>query len=454
MIHAFYSNGQYMLLDVESGAVHVIDELVYDIVQSLEKGGSRAAVLENLAGKHPIGDMEEALDELDELACAGALFAPEPIVDVPEGPQVVKAMCLHVAHDCNLRCTYCFASTGEYQTGRALMPLETGKKALDFLVERSGNRRNLEVDFFGGEPLLNFEVVKMLVAYGREKEKLSGKTFKFTITTNGLGLTDEIIDYCNKEMSNVVISIDGRKEIHDHLRKTVGGHGSFDAILPKAKKLAFMRQEQGKDYYIRGTFTRRNVDFAADALFLADEGFEQISLEPVVLGADSALSLREEDLGAIAAEYERFASEYYDRRKNGKWFNFFHFMIDLGHGPCVAKRMTGCGAGSEYVAVTPEGDIYPCHQFVGNTQYIMGSVNTGEFNTEQQRQFKACNVTTKPTCRQCWAKYYCSGGCAANAWNFNKDIYKPYALSCEMQKKRFECALSIYAKELSDKAKA
>lgn len=441
-----------MLLDVESGAVHVIDKLVFDIVQSLQTGG-RTAVFENLAQKYPISELNEALDELDELVSAGELFAPEPVVTAKVGPQVVKAMCLHVAHDCNLRCTYCFASTGEYQTGRALMTFETGKKALDFLIERSGSRKNLEVDFFGGEPLLNFEVVKALVAYGREKEKMSGKTFKFTITTNGLGITDEIIDYCNREMSNVVISIDGRKEVHDHLRKTVGGHGSFDAILPKAKKFAFSRQELGKDYYIRGTFTRRNCDFVKDALFLADEGFEQISLEPVVLDASSSLSLREEDLFAISAEYERFANEYYERRKNGKWFNFFHFMIDLNHGPCVAKRMMGCGAGSEYVAVTPEGDIYPCHQFVGNVQFIMGSVHTGEFNNDIQSKFKACNITTKPACRKCWAKYYCSGGCTANAWNFNKDIYQPYTLSCDMQKKRFECALSIYAKERSDKIK-
>ncbi len=454
MIHAFQYNDRYLLLDVESGAVHVVDELAYEAVKALEAGGREQAKAALLERGFPAADVDEVLDELAELEKEGQLFEKEHDYVPVQGGDVVKAMCLHVAHDCNLRCKYCFASTGEYHLGRAMMPLSIGKQALDFLVAHSGNRKNLEVDFFGGEPLMNFDVVKEIVAYGRRLEKEHGKRFKFTITTNCVGITPEIIDFCSKEMHNVVLSIDGRKEVHDALRKTANGKGSFDIVLPKALEMGLTRQKAGQDYYVRGTFTRRNLDFCEDVKFLADQGFEQISVEPVVLPDDDPDSLREEDMARIFEEYDKLAKMFYERRKDGRWFNFFHFMIDLAHGPCIAKRMTGCGAGSEYVAVTPQGDIYPCHQFVGNTDFLMGSVITGEFNRRMQKEFKGCNVFTKEKCRSCWAKYYCSGGCAANAFNFNGDIHKPYERACDMEKKRLECAIGVYAQELEDRQRA
>lgn len=389
----------------------------------------------------------EAIAEIEELKAEGQLFAQVDYSAVTERPinKVVKALCLHVAHDCNLRCAYCFASTGDFHGPREMMSFEVGKKALEFLMEHSGNRRFLEVDFFGGEPLMNFDVVKQIVAYGRELEKQYNKRIRFTLTTNGVGLTDEIIEYLNAEMDNVVISIDGRREVHDAMRKTVNGKGSYDVILDKAKKLADSRNQD--KYYVRGTFTRDNLDFAKDVISLADAGFEQISIEPVVADDQMPYSLRAEDLARIFNEYETLAQTMMIRRRNGQWFNFFHFMIDLGKGPCVVKRLTGCGAGNEYVAVTPTGELYPCHQFVGEKQFCMGSVMDGTFDEDMQQRFLQNHVLAKPECRECWAKFYCSGGCAANAWQFNKDIQKPYRLGCEMEKKRLECALAMQVLE-------
>ncbi|MGI6193498.1 MAG: thioether cross-link-forming SCIFF peptide maturase [Christensenellales bacterium] len=446
MIHAFTYDDLFILLDVESGAVHLVDKLAYDAARMLQEQGEQEA-LHKLSETYPKEDVKEVLSELSELAAAGDLFhAEQPAVRVNDNGEL-KALCLNVAHDCNLRCRYCFAATGEYHLGRALMPLEVGKAALDFLIARSGNRRNLEVDFFGGEPLMNFDVVKGIVAYGRELEKKHNKSFHFTLTTNALGITPEVVEFANKELHNVVISIDGRKEVHDALRVTKTGTGSFDLVLPKAKELGLSRQSLGKDYYVRGTFTRNNLDFAKDVEFLADEGFEQISIEPVVLPDADPASIRKEDLPAVFEEYDRLARILYERRKDGRWFNFFHFMVDLENGPCLAKRMTGCGAGSEYIAVTPQGDIYPCHQFVGNQAFKMGSVLTGAFDDSIQKKFSENTIVSKEDCRACWAKYFCCGGCAANAQNFNGDISKPYEIACEMQRKRLECAIGLYIKE-------
>ena len=447
MIHAFMYEDLRILIDVESGAVHLVDELAYDAAIAMQEYGEEGA-FRKLCEKYSQQDAMEVLSELAEIVSQGELFHEEqPSIRVNSNGNL-KAMCLNVAHDCNLRCRYCFASTGEYHLGRrALMPFSVARKALDFLVERSGNRKNLEVDFFGGEPLMNFEVVKQLVAYGRELEKSHDKLFHFTLTTNALGVTPEVVEFANEELHNVVISLDGRKEVHDALRITKAGTGSFELVLPKAKKLGLSRQRLGKEYYIRGTFTRNNLDFAKDVEYLADQGFEQISIEPVVLPDEDSSSIREEDMPKVFAEYDKLARIIYERRKDGRWLNFFHFMVDLENGPCLAKRMTGCGAGSEYIAVTPEGDIYPCHQFVGNEAFRMGSVLSGEFDLNIQSRFSQNTIASKPECRSCWAKYFCSGGCAANAQNYNSDISKPYKPACIMQRKRLECAIGLYIKE-------
>ncbi len=448
MIHVFQTDEHLVALDVESGAIHLLDELAYDILKLQEEGCSREEIEKNLQARYQQTDIQEALDELAELEAMGEWNTPKQAHVPLKGDPVIKAMCLHIAHDCNLRCQYCFASEGEYQSGRSLMPYRVGKQALDFLMANSGNRQHLEVDFFGGEPLMNFETVKALVAYGRELEKKFNKKIAFTITTNCVLIDDEFIDFCDKEIHNVVLSVDGRQDIHDAVRKTVNGKGSFEAILPKAKKMALARQAKGQSYYVRGTFTRQNLDFMKDVLFLADEGFEQISVEPVVLPSEHPLALQEEDLPIIREEYHKLSQEYIERRKNSDtWFNFFHFMLDLEDGPCIAKKMSGCGAGNDYVAITPQGDIYPCHQFVGQTEFKMGSVITGEFNTSAQRHFRSCNICSKSACQDCWAKYYCSGGCSANAKNFTGDIFQPYELACQMQKDRIEQALAIYIKE-------
>ena len=446
MIHTFKAVGQPMMLDVGSGAVHAIDETAYDVL-SLWNDHTPEEIVQTLSDRYSREELEEVVAELRQLEELGALNAPDDYRDIElQEPGVVKAMCLHAAHDCNLRCKYCFAATGDFCMGeRKLLPYEVGKAALDWLVEKSGKRVNLEVDFFGGEPLMNFPVIKRLVEYGRSIEKEKNQHFKFTTTTNCVAMTDEIMDFLNKEMDNVVISMDGRPEVHDRMRPTVNGKGSYELIAEKAKRFAEKRGQ--KQYYVRGTFTGYNKDFGNDVLFLADQGFEQISVEPVVTDPSCEYALKEEDLPQIMAEYDRLAQIYLDRRANGKWFNFFHFMIDLAGGPCLRKRLTGCGAGNEYVAVTADGDIYPCHQFVGREGMRMGSVLDGTFDTAMQARFQQNTVLTKEKCSQCWARFYCSGGCQANAHAFNGDISKPYEMECKLEQKRLECAMAIQAIE-------
>lgn len=446
MVHQYKSNGYNIVLDVNSGSVHVVDDLVYDIIELYEKA-SEDEIAAQLGNRYDIDDIHEAYAEIGELVKEECLFTEDIykdyIFDFKRRPTVVKALCLHIAHDCNLACKYCFAEEGEYHGRRALMSFEVGKKALDFLIANSGSRRNLEVDFFGGEPLMNWDVVKQLVAYGREQEKIHDKNFRFTLTTNGVLLNDEIKEFANKEMANVVLSCDGRKEVHDFMRPFRNGKGSYDLIIPKFKDLAESRKQT--NYYVRGTFTHYNTDFAADVLNLADEGFKQISVEPVVAENTEDYAIKEEDLPQIMEEYDKLALGMLEREKKGKGFNFFHFMIDLSGGPCVAKRLSGCGSGTEYLAVTPWGDLYPCHQFVGNEKFLMGNVDEGVTNTELRDEFKCVNVYARPKCKDCFAKFYCSGGCAANAYNFTGEITGAYDIGCEMMRKRVECAIMLKA---------
>lgn len=447
MIHQFCNNGYNIVLDVHSGAVHVVDEVVYDVIRELDRGTEEKAILEKLSSSYPASDVREALEECAQLKAEGLLFSEdifkEPVLDFKNRKTVVKALCLHIAHDCNLACRYCFAGEGEYHGKRALMSFEVGKKALDFLIASSGSRRNLEVDFFGGEPLLNWQVVKDLVAYGRQQEKIHDKRFRFTLTTNGVLLNDEIAEFCNREMSNVVLSLDGRKEVHDHMRPFRNGKGSYDLIVPKMH--SFVEKRGDLQYYVRGTFTRYNLDFAKDVLHYADLGFDQLSMEPVVAPPEADYSIREEDVPAICEQYDLLAKELIKREKEGRGFKFFHFMIDLTGGPCVYKRMSGCGSGTEYLAVTPWGDLYPCHQFVGQSEFLLGNVDEGIVRDDIVKEFKSCNVYAKPKCRDCFARYYCSGGCAANAWNFHKSITDAYDIGCELERKRVECAIMIKA---------
>ena len=457
MIHRYKLGGMNIVLDICSGSVHLVDEVAYDMIGLFEtesREAITAAMLEKYGDREDVteADINECYEQIEELRDAGKLFTPdtfEPMAGAlkAKSANVVKALCLHVAHTCNLNCSYCFASQGKYHGDRALMSFEVGKQALDFLLEHSGTRHNLEVDFFGGEPLMNFPVVKRLVEYGRSIEKEKNKHFKFTMTTNCVLMNDEIMDFLNKEMSNVVISIDGRREVHDRMRPTINGKGSYDIIMNKAQEFVRRRNACDKEYYVRGTFTGFNKDFGNDVLHLADQGFDQISVEPVVTDPKCEYALREEDLPEIREEYERLAQIYMDRRANGKWFNFFHFMVDLEGGPCLRKRLTGCGAGNEYVAVTPDGDIYPCHQFVGRDGYRMGSVLDGTFDRDIQAKFAHNTVLNKEKCRDCWARFFCSGGCAANAEAFHGDISQPYDMECQMERKRLECAMAIYAKE-------
>ena len=446
MVHQYINNGYHIVLDVNSGAIHVVDEVVYDVIPLFEKHSSEE-ITGLLREKYSEEEIREAVEEVAQLKKEGSLFTPDtyeaPLIDFKKRPTVVKALCLHIAHDCNLACRYCFAEEGEYHGRRALMSYETGKAALDFLIANSGSRRNLEVDFFGGEPLMNFEVVKQLVAYGREQEKLHDKHFRFTLTTNGVLLNDDIMEFANREMDNVVLSIDGRKEVHDHMRPFRKGAGSYDLIVPKFQKFAKSRNQE--KYYVRGTYTHFNTDFSKDVLHLADLGFKQISVEPVVAEETDDYAIKEEDLPVLFKEYDDLAAEMVRRNKAGNGFNFFHFMIDLEGGPCVYKRLYGCGSGTEYLAVTPWGDLYPCHQFVGNEKFLMGNVHDGVVNTGLQEEFKCCNVYAKEKCRDCFARFYCSGGCAANAYNFHGDILKTYETGCELQKKRVECAIMIKA---------
>ena len=471
MIHQYRNNGYNIVLDVNSGSVHVVDDLVYDLIQALEPGikehkkeavGIQDGLVTKLAADiikentlpYTQADLEEAAEEIEALYEAGLLYTDDIyekyIGEFKNRETVVKALCLHIAHDCNLACRYCFAEEGEYHGRRALMSYEVGKKALDFLVTNSGNRVNLEVDFFGGEPLMNWQVVKDLVAYGRSLEKPHNKKFRFTLTTNGVLLNDEILEFANKEMSNIVLSIDGRQNVHDYMRPFRGGQGSYERIVPKFQKVAESRNQM--DYYVRGTFTHHNMDFAEDVMHLADLGFKQISVEPVVADEKEDYALKPEDVPALLEEYDKLALELLKRQKEGKGVNFFHFMIDLQGGPCVAKRLSGCGSGTEYLAVTPWGDFYPCHQFVGQEEFLMGNVDDGIVNTEIRDTFKTCNVYAKEKCKNCFAKFYCSGGCAANAYNFHGDIHDVYDLGCELQRKRVECAIMIKA-ALADEEK-
>ena len=454
MIHCYQSNGYSIVMDVNSGAVHVVDDLVYQLVPLLEplvkEKKDKGEILDFVKAQQlPYTEEEtaEAVDEILLLAQEGQLYTEdiyENYIDSFKNREtVVKALCLHIAHDCNLACRYCFAEEGEYHGRRAIMSYEVGKEALDFLVANSGNRTNLEVDFFGGEPLMNWEVVKQLVAYGRSLEEEHHKKFRFTITTNGVLLNDEILEFVNKEMGNMVLSIDGRKEVHDRMRPHRGGQGSYDEIVPKFKKAAESRGQM--NYYVRGTYTHYNTDFAKDVLHLADLGFKQISVEPVVAPETEDYAIREEDLPQLLAQYDELAEEMIKRRKEGNGFNFFHFMIDLEGGPCVAKRLSGCGSGTEYLAVTPWGDLYPCHQFVGNEDFLMGNVDEGVLRTDIRDEFKQCNVYAKEKCKDCFAKFYCSGGCAANSYNFTGNVNGSYDIGCELQRKRIECAIMIKA---------
>lgn len=448
-IHRYKNNGYNIVMDINSGSVHVVDDVTYDILGYMEQGMDRDEILREMK-KNGICDEEavsSAIDECEELKKEGMLFTEDAyrdaVIDFKKRPTVVKALCLHIAHDCNLACRYCFAEEGEYHGRRALMSFEVGKQALDFLIANSGNRKNLEVDFFGGEPLMNWQVVKELVAYGREQEKIHNKNFRFTLTTNGVLLNDEIMEFANQEMGNVVLSIDGRKEVHDFMRPFRKGAGSYDLIVPKFQKFAESRNQD--KYYVRGTFTRHNLDFAKDVLHLADLGFKQISVEPVVAPPEADYSLREEDIPVICEQYDILAKEIIRRKKEGNGFNFFHFMIDLTGGPCVYKRLSGCGSGTEYLAVTPWGDLYPCHQFVGEEKFLMGNVYDGVNRTDIQEEFKCCNVYAKKECRDCFARFYCSGGCAANSYNFHGSITDVYEIGCKLQQKRVECAIMIKA---------
>ena len=446
MIHQYKSHGYNIVMDVNSSAVHVVDDVVYDMIPVYEKQEDKEAIFASL-DSYPREELEAAYEEITRLKNEGMLYTEDIyqkyMTDFKKRKTVVKALCLHIAHDCNLACKYCFAEEGEYHGRRALMSYEVGKKALDFLIANSGSRHNLEVDFFGGEPLMNWQVVKDLVAYGREQEKLHNKRFRFTLTTNGVLLNDEVQEFSNREMDNVVLSIDGRKEVHDRMRPFRNGKGSYDLVLPKFEKLAESRNQE--KYYVRGTFTKNNKDFSNDVLHLADLGFKQISVEPVVGSDEEDYALQAEDLPEIFAEYDKLAAEMVNRYHTDKDFNFFHFMLDLTGGPCVAKRLSGCGSGTEYLAVTPWGDLYPCHQFVGEEKYLMGNVDDGITRPDIREEFKECNVYSKEKCRNCFAKFYCSGGCAANSYKFHGSINDAYDVSCELERKRVECAIMIKA---------
>ena len=451
MIHQYQLNGYNIVLDVCSGSVHVVDEAAYDLI-GLYEDHSREAAIDEVSAKYPALDraeLEECYDDITSLKDAGKLFTPDTFAPMAgelkaRTSGVVKALCLHIAHTCNLNCSYCFASQGKYHGDRALMSFEVGKQALDFLIAHSGTRKNLEVDFFGGEPLMNFDVVKQLVAYARSIEKEKNKNFRFTLTTNGVDVDDEVIEWANKECYNVVLSLDGRKEVNDRFRVDKLGRGSYDTIVPKFQE--FVKKRGDRNYYMRGTFTHFNPDFTKDLFHMADDlGFTELSMEPVVCEPTSPSALTEEDLPILYEQYELLAKDMIRREKEGKPITFYHYMIDLKGGPCIYKRISGCGSGTEYLAVTPWGDFYPCHQFVGNEKFLLGNVDDGIVKTEICDEFKCCNVYAKEKCRNCFAKFYCSGGCAANAYNFTGDICGTYDIGCELQKKRVECAIMIKA---------
>ncbi|MBQ9108364.1 MAG: thioether cross-link-forming SCIFF peptide maturase [Clostridia bacterium] len=452
MIHQFKQGGLCVVVDVFSGAIHLVDDVAYDII-ALYETTEKEQIVNTLVEKYAHENLSreeigECYDEITELKNEGKLFSPDTFAPISNKLKektsgVVKALCLHVAHTCNLNCAYCFASQGKYSGERAVMSEEVGKRALDFLIENSGTRHNLEVDFFGGEPLMNFDVVKNLVAYAREREKETGKNFRFTLTTNGMLIDDDVIDFANREMSNVVLSLDGRKEIHDEFRVDYAGKGSFDKIVPKFQKLVEARG--GKDYYMRGTFTHRNPDFVNDIRTMLDLGFDELSMEPVVCAPDDPAALNDSDLEMVMQQYEELASLMLERRRQCKPFTFYHYMIDLSGGPCIYKRVSGCGSGTEYMAVTPWGDLYPCHQFVGDEKFKLGDIYNGVTNTALQNEFKQCNVYAHPECNDCWAKLYCSGGCAANAYHATGKITGIYENGCKLFRKRMECAIFLEA---------
>lgn len=448
MIHKYKLGGFNIVLDVNSGGVHIVDELTYDMLDNVELPFEEKCpekVIKKLSKYYSVDEIESCYNEIVELYNDQILFSEDDYEKYADYSVAspVKAMCLNIAHDCNLRCKYCFASTGDFGKGRKLMTFETGKKAIDFLLEKSLDRKNLELDFFGGEPLMNFDVVKQIVEYARSREAEYGKKFRFTITTNGVLLDDDKIDFINREMSNVVLSIDGRKEVNDYMRKRVDGSGCYDKIMPAFKKLVEKRGD--KEYYVRGTFTKNNLDFSNDVFDLYNNGFDQISVEPVVCEASADYAITEKELLAIFKEYEGLAERILENEKKGKKFNFFHFMLDLDQGPCAIKRLRGCGCGNDYVAITPDGDIYPCHQFVGIEEFKMGNIDEGTFDINMKSYFSKTHVYTKPECKKCWAKFYCSGGCNANNYQYEGDVHNAHKLSCQLQKKRLECAIMLKA---------
>jgi len=456
MTHQYVLGGHHIVLDVYSGSVHLVDEVAYDVI-GLYETNSREEIIDAMLKKYASNpevtreELGECLDQIEELKEMGKLFTPDTFAPMAgklkeRSAGVVKALCLHVAHTCNLNCSYCFASQGKYHGDRAVMSFEVGKQALDFLIANSGTRRNLEVDFFGGEPLMNFDVVKQLVAYARSVEKEHNKNFRFTLTTNGMLIDDDVIDFANRECSNVVLSLDGRKEIHDRFRVDYAGKGSWEQIVPKFQKMVEARN--GKEYYMRGTFTHANPDFLNDIKTMLDLGFNELSMEPVVCAPGDPSELTEEDMPIVMKQYEELADLMIERRKAGKPFTFYHYMIDLTGGPCIYKRVSGCGSGTEYMAVTPWGDLYPCHQFVGEEKFKLGDVWNGVTNHEAQSEFAACNVYAHPECADCWAKLYCSGGCAANAYHATGSVTGVYEPGCRLFRKRMECAIMLEAVRL------
>ena len=456
MIHQYKLAGYNIVLDVCSGSVHVVDDAAYEIIGCYE-GRSRQEVLALVQPRFPQlsqEELDECYDQVAQLEQAGKLFTPDTFAPMAgelkqKTAGVVKALCLHVAHTCNLNCSYCFASQGKYHGERAVMSFEVGKRALDFLVENSGSRKNLEVDFFGGEPLMNFQVVKDLVAYARSIEKEKGKNFRFTLTTNGVQIDQDVIDFVNRECSNVVLSLDGRKEVHDRFRVDYAGNGSWEKIVPKFQEL--VKARGGKDYYMRGTFTHANPDFLKDIQQMLDLGFTELSMEPVVCAKGDPSELTQEDLPIVLEQYEKLAQLMLERDKEGRPFTFYHYMIDLTGGPCIYKRISGCGSGTEYMAVTPWGDLYPCHQFVGEEAFKLGNIWEGVTNREAQQQFADCNVYAHPECRDCWARLYCSGGCAANAYHATGSVTGVYEYGCTLFRKRMECAIAVaVARALQD----
>ena len=457
MIHQYKLNGFNIVLDVFSGSVHVVDEVAYDMIGMYESSSADeivAAMMEKYGDRDDVDEAElrECLADIEQLKNDGKLFTDDVYADLARSYRrdrnVIKALCLHVAHVCNLNCSYCFASQGKYHGERAIMTAEVGKRAIDFLIENSGSNHNLDIDFFGGEPLMNWDVVKELVAYGREQEKLHDKNIRFTLTTNGVLLDDEVTEFCNREMHNVVLSLDGRKEVHDRFRVDYSGKGSYDLIVPKFQK--FVEARGDKSYYVRGTFTHNNTDFLTDIKHMADLGFRELSMEPVVGSPDDPGALTEADLPVLFEQYEELSREMVKRRREGKGFTFYHYMIDLTGGPCIYKRVAGCGSGTEYLAVTPWGELFPCHQFVGDAAYSMGNIYDGVTNTELREKFAGCNVYTRSGCENCWAKLYCAGGCAANAYHATGDISGIYEYGCKLFRKRIECAIAVKLAELAD----